>query len=236
MSIIKINYHQLIGDDLTSPFSLDGVGFEPELVYNSVSKNVIYQKCPAWKHKSTRTFLIKSPVDIDLYVDFENQRLYSENLNQYQFDQYCQPTFLDGWCTTEKTTIQLSIPRFIFWTKQKNIWIETRPHFNTVLKNNLTAISGWFNLSSWTRPIGVDFEVVDIVKPIIIKRGDPLIEISFFSKNLDDGVLLKKSFPSQKLIEQIDKQDNVKKYIKDYSNSFMFKNKKSKCPFEFLWK
>ena len=236
MSLIKINYHQTLGEKIDSCFSLDGVGFEPELLLNTVSKDSVYWECPAWKHKASRTFLIKSPVDMTFTIDVENQTLGSTNLNQQQFDEYCGPTFMTNWCSKEKVTIQLSTPRFLFWTNQKNIWVETRPHFNTVVKNNLTSFSAWFNLSSWTRQISFAFDVVDPSKPIVIKRGDPLFEVCFYSKNLDSGVLLKKSYPPKEVIDKVSKISHVKSYIRNLSKHLMFKEQKSKCPFEFLWK
>jgi len=236
MSLIKINYHQLIGPNINSPFSLGGVGFEPELLLNTVSKDSVYFRCPAWKHKATRTFVLKSPVDITLTVHSETNELRSPNLEQWQFDQYCAATFLTDWCTPEKTTIQLNVPKFIFWTTQKNVWIECRPYYKTVVKNNLTAVPGWFNLSAWTRPIGAAFDVIDPSKPIIIKRGDPLLEVCFYSKNLDYGILLKKEEPSPELMKKISQKSAIKEYIKQLSKKFMFKEQKAKCPFEFIWK
>jgi len=247
MSLIKINYHQIFGSshDENSPFSIDGIGFEPESVLNSVSKDLIYYQCPAWKHKASRTFLIKCPVDINLSVDLEQKTLHSSNLNQWQFNEYCHETFVENWCSPEKTTIQLSIPRFIFWTNQKNIWIESRPHFNTVINNNLIAVSGWFNLSSYVRPISVGFDVVDVSKPIIIKRGDPLLEVCFYSNDLNSAVSLNKEDLPKKILEEMQKRGRLFSQIsshqlgrdivkKQYES--MFKKQKSKCPFEFMWK
>ena len=236
MSLVKINYHQVIGQNIDSCFSLDGVGFEPELLLNTASKSSIYWECPAWKHKASRTFLIKSPVDMTFIVDVKNQRLSSPNLNQEQFDKYCATTFTGNWCTEEKVTIQLDIPRFLFWTKQKNVWVETRPHFNTVVKNNLTSISAWFNLSSWTRPVSCAFDVIDPSKPVVIKRGDPLFEVCFYSKNLDSGVLLKKSYPPKETVDMMYKLTDIKGHINNLSKRLMFKEQKSKCPFHFMWK
>ena len=236
MSLIKVNYHQLIGSELDTPFSLEGVGFEPELLLNTVSRDSVYYNCPAWKHKASRTFLIKSPVDIVLTVDMENQTLNSPNLTQWQFDEYCNPTFLNNWCSEEKVTIQLTVPRFMFWTEQKNIWVETRPHFNTTIKNNLTSLPAWFNLSAWTRPVGMAFDIIDPSKPVVIRRGDPVMEVCFYSKNLDSGVLLKKSYPSKEVRNDMDKKSQLKEYIRGISKHFMFKEQKSKCPFEFMWK
>jgi len=236
MSNIKINYHQLVGPDVDSPFSLDGVGFEPELMLNNVSKESVYWRCPAWKHKASRTFILRSPVDLTLTVDLENKTLNSPNVTQWQFDKYCNPTFLNNWCSEEKVTIQLTIPRFMFWTNHKNVWIESRPHFSTPIRNNLTAIPGWYNLSSWTRPLGAAFDVIDPSKPIIINRGDPLLEVCFYSKNLNDGIILKKSYPSKNVKDKMDKISLIKEYVRGVSNTLMFKEQKSKCPFDFMWK
>ena len=239
MSLIKINYYQFIGEELDSGvscLSLDGVGFEPESVFSATPKDSAYWNCPAWRHKSNRTFLIKSPIDMTLIVDVKNQTLKAPYLDQKTFDKYCSSTFVPNWCSEEKVTIQLNVPRFLFWTKQKNIWIETRPYFNTGIKNNLTSMPAWFNLSSWTRPISTAFDVVDPSKPIIIKRGDPLFEVCFYSKNLDSGVLLKKSYPPKEVIDKVSKISHVKSYIRNLSKHLMFKEQKSKCPFEFLWK
>lgn len=236
MSLIKINYHQLVGSEIDTPFSEDEFGFEPEMVLNTVSKKSVYWQCPAWNHKASRRFLIKSPVDITLTVDLENEVLNSPNLTQWQFDNYCSPTFLNNWCSEEKVTIQLTIPRFMFWTEQKNIWVETRPYFNTVIKNNLTSLSAWYNLSSWTRPVGTAFDVIDPSKPVIIRRGDPLMEVCFYSKHLNSGILLKKSYPPKKVIDGMDKKSELKEHIRGLSKRFMFIEQKSKCPFEFMWK
>lgn len=238
MSLIKINYQQIDGTNTNSPFS--EVGFDPELVVNSASKNSVYWKCPAWKHKASRTFLIRSPVTMTLGVvppnNGEGPALTSPNLTQWQFDQYLGPTFISDWCTPERTTLQLGVPRFIFWTEQKNIWVETRPHFNTAIKNNLTSIPAWFNLSAWPRAVGFACDIIDPSKPVIIRRGDPLMEICFYSNNLDSGVLLKKKQPSEELLDDMDRKGSIKEYIRGISKNYIFKKQESKCPFSHLWK
>ena len=204
--------------------------------YNYSLKNSVYSECPAWKHKATRTFLVRSPVDIELVVDVQKQGMYSTNLGSEGLNLYCSGTFIPGWCTPEKTTIQLSIPRILFWTNNKNVWVESRPHYETSVKNNLTSVPAWYNMSNWIRSIGTAFDVVDPIKPIIIKRGDILFEVCFYSKNLDDGIILKKSLPPKKIIDKMDQMSEVKKHIRNLSRKFLFKNKESKCPFHFMWK
>jgi len=234
MSNIKINYHQFhVQEYLKSPFSLDGVGYEPEMAYVK-HDNSTYYECPAWKHKQTRTFLIRSPIDVELVLDRKIGNLYSTNLNSDLFNTYCSSTFVPGWFDGERCTIQLSVPRFIFWTNEKNIWIESKPHYLTSVKNNLSSIPAWFNMSNWIRPVGTAFNIIDLDKPVSIKRGDVLYEVCFYSKNLDNGILLQKKSPPNELLNSMDKMVDLKKYLPMLSNKFIFKNKSSKCPFNFL--
>jgi hypothetical protein len=249
MSNIKINYIQFHNTDYNgSPFIRNEIGYDLESLYdykiknlNAEERNSNYYRCPSWKHKATRIFIVKSPIDITLHVDIDKQELHSPNLNQEQFDDYCTPTFMsDNWCKNDRVTIQLSVPRFIFWTNKRNIWIESRPFFKTSLQNNLTSIPGWFKISDWNRPIATSFDIVDLEKPVIIKRGDPLFEISFYSRNLDDGIILnrKKSIPDE-IVNNVNKTLSVKKYFPKFIGKYLFKEEKEdevKCPFNFLWK
>jgi len=243
MSIIKIYYHQAENTQQTdyeyfstSPISLDGVGFEPITTFETAYNKSIYYTCPAWSHKAKRTFIIRSPVDLNISIDVENQSIWVKGISQEQFDDWFFPTFAnDGWCLKEKVTLQISIPMFMFWTKHKNIWVEQRSHSLTSVNNNFSVINGWFNLSSWIRPISFAFDVVDPSKPIVIKRGDPIYEVSFYSNNLDNKIkLIKKDLPYKTYI-QMRKNVKLKDFISRISHKFIFKKQESKCPFAFLW-
>jgi hypothetical protein len=243
MTINVIEYVQFIGSNYSTPLSVDGVSYDLESEYSKSIKNTIYSQCPVWKHRSNRVYTVRSPIDVHLSVDVNSQSLYSENLSQEQFDKYFFEAFdtpEPGWCTEEKTTIQMTIPRILFWTKKKNIWIEQRAHPLTSLNNNFVVVGGCFNMSNWTRPISFAFDVIDTNRPIIIRRGDPIYQISFYSPNLDDGYLLKKSFPSSEIM---DKSANRSTLTTLFNNKIpqtiknkLFKNEESKCPFKFLWK
>ena len=240
---IDIKYHQydIIEGIKQTPLSLDCVGFEPEPVFKNFDKDAIYYPCPAWQHKAKRTFIVRSPVDITLKVTpptdgSREASIESENLNQLRFDRWVTPTFdSEGWCRKERVTLQLNIPKILFWTKSKNVWVEQKPYSLTAVNNNLIAVSGWFNVSSWTRPLSFAFDVVDTSKPIIIRRGDPMYEVCFHSSNQNDFFKLTKEEPSDPLINLIMKNTFAKSYVSRSMEKEMFKNQ-SKCPFEFLWK
>lgn len=236
MSNIKIYYHQYHSDKISeSPFSLDGVGFKPEMVLNNTPKTSVYYDCPAWKHKATRTFQIRSPIDLKLKVDREREKLQCVDWDLELFSELTQGTFVPGWCS-DNITIQFGIPQFLFWTNHKNVWIEIKPHAESSIKNNISVIPAWFNMSNWTRPVGFAFNVVKPLRPVNIKRGDVIYEVCFYSKNLNDGVILEeKEFPKE-LEKKVLRMSMVKNLIPGLSQRLIFKNKESKCPFNFMWK
>jgi hypothetical protein len=239
MSVIEIYYHQFDNADYeSSPLHLEGVGYEPESLFSISEKKSIYYSCPAWVHKAKRTFLIRSPVNIDLTLLKNGEGLHTDSMTEYQFHSWVGPsTFTEkDWYSENLVTLQLGIPKFLFWTKHKNVWLELKPHALTSHKNNLIAIGGWWNLSEWERPTSFAFDLVDRNRKIDIKRGDIIQEVCFHTDNKNDLIKLIKKQPNKTLIERSNKILNIKRYIKGLSNDLIFKEKESKCPFQFLWK
>ena len=130
---IKINYHQydIWEDILTSSLALDFVGFEPETLFQNAIKSLFYYQCPAWKYKAKRTYIVRCPVDATLKVtppDDESGEgsIESEKSKSIRFDRWISPTFdVENWCRERKsyTTIQYA-KNFLFWTDERNVWME----------------------------------------------------------------------------------------------------------------
>jgi pSer/pThr/pTyr-binding forkhead associated (FHA) protein len=80
----------------------------------------------------------------------------------------------------------------LIWTEDENVWLEFNDHPMTSYSNNCIALNGWFNISNWPRPTNFAVTIVDINKPIVIKKGDPLFRLTFYSNDLNMGVILKK--------------------------------------------
>ena len=242
MSNIKICYYQYHSNKVKpSPFNVDNVGYEPISLNSYKTDKKIYHECPVWTHKAKRTFLIRSPFDIDFIVDTSNGYI-SSNIQQQQiFDEIFLTHFSHindtiPWFTKNSATVQMDSPSFLFWTKNKNIWIEQKSHAMTSYKNNFTSVGGWFNISSWQRPLSIAMDIVDVKKPVSIKRGDVLYEVSFYSQNQEDSFYLVKEDPSDSLINKVSSNLLVKDFVKNIGGKIALKNQESKCPFHFLWK
>jgi hypothetical protein len=237
---IKINYYHNY-DHGTYPFRNEMFSIDPYPKIRDHSSKELYYDCPAWSHKAKRTFVVRSPMDFH----FQLTPIRTENGTEYYLRSssipqhlYSKIVVLDkDWYGEKEVTIQLCIPQIFFWTNHKKIWMEVRSCNTTASKNNFYAIGGWFCVSAWSRPASFAFNIVDREKPIIIKRGDPLYEVCFYSQDPNDNFILKKETPSKKVYDDWMERMSLKHFQRNLSVKYMFgqKEKESKCPFAFLW-
>jgi len=184
-------------------------------------------KCPVHNHKQSRTFVATSPIDFTLSIDRSNNKISCSRPELLEYD--------DEHIQSPKPVIQLVFPKFLFYTEDDNIWFEFNDHPMTALNNNFIAISGWFNLSNWSRTSSTAITLVDEKRCVIIKKGDPLFRVSFYPPNLDDSIILKKETNTEVIHQWVDAHS--KKSEEDWRPRLFSKTKtESKCPFSFLFK
>ena len=184
-------------------------------------------KCPVHNHKQSRTFVATSPIDFSLSIDRSNNKISCSRPELLEYD--------DEHINSPKPVIQLVFPKFLFYTEDDNIWFEFNDHPMTALNNNFIAISGWFNLSNWSRTSSTAITLVNEKRCVIIKKGDPLFRVSFYPPNLDDSIILKKETNTEVIHQWVDAHS--KKSEEDWRPRLFSKTKtESKCPFSFLFK
>ena len=184
-------------------------------------------KCPVHNHKQSRTFVATSPIDFTLSIDRSNNKISCSRPELLEYD--------DDHINSPKPVFQLVFPKFLFYTEEDNIWFEFNDHPMTALNNNFIAISGWFNLSNWSRTSSTAITLVDEKRCVIIKKGDPLFRVSFYPPNLDDSIILKKETNTEVVRQWVDAHS--KKSEEDWRHRLFSKTKtESKCPFSFLFK
>ncbi len=181
-----------------------------------------YTKCPCWGHKVDRTFVVPSPIDYTFSVGGDPVFGLDPNILQYNEED------LD----LDNPVLHLDSPHFLFWTHDSNVWLEAIDHPMTSLVNNLIVVSGWVQLSTWPVMNGLGFVIVDKSKPVVIKKGDPLMRITFHSPDLNSKVEL------EQITENTEEILNTYHTKRDESVSngtwkdrLFAKGKDSKCPF-----
>ena len=184
-------------------------------------------KCPVHNHKQSRTFVATSPIDFSLSIDRSNNKISCSRPELLEYD--------DEHINSPKPVFQLVFPKFLFYTEDDNVWFEFNDHPMTALKNNFIAISGWFNLSNWSRASSTAITPVDEKRCVIIEKGDPLFRVSFYPPNLDDSIILKKETNTEVVNQWVEAHE--KKTEEDWRPRLFSKTKtESKCPFSFLFK
>jgi len=192
-----------------------------------IDSGYVQNKCPVYNHKQSRTFVATSPIDFTLSIDRSNDKISCSRPELLEYD--------DEHIKSPKPVIQLVFPKFLFYTEDDNIWFEFNDHPMTALNNNFIAISGWFNLSNWSRTSSTAITLVDEKRCVIIKKGDPLFRVSFYPPNLDDSIILKKETNTEVVSQWVDAHS--KKSEEDWRHRLFSKTKtESKCPFSFLFK
>jgi len=199
-----------------------------------IDKGYVYQQCPAFTHKNERTFIGYSPVDISFQIERSPQGplLSIQDKKMIKFI-----TIDDEHINSPQPVFQIKVPKFLFWTHDDDVWIEQNDHPMTSLNNNFVGVPAWFNLSNWSRTLNVSGTIVNERKPVIIRRGDPLFRISFYSNNLDDNIVLKQEEYSEEYKKSVETDLFARREVKGYrKNLFSKTDETSKCPFSFLFK
>ncbi len=192
-----------------------------------IDSEYVQNKCPVYNHKQSRTFVATSPIDFSLSIDRSNNKISCSRPELLEYD--------DEHIKSPKPVIQLVFPKFLFYTEDDNVWFEFNDHPMTALNNNFIAISGWFNLSNWSRTSSTAITLVDEKRCVIIKKRDPLFRVSFYPPNLDDSIILKKETNTEVIHQWVDAHS--KKSEEDWRPRLFSKTKtESKCPFSFLFK
>ena len=187
----------------------------------------VQTKCPVHNHKQNRTFVATSPIDFSLSIDRSNNKISCSRPELLEYD--------DEHINSPKPVFQLVFPKFLFFTEDDNVWFEFNDHPMTALKNNFIAISGWFNLSNWSRASSTAITLVDEKRCVIIEKGDPLFRVSFYPPNLDDSIVLKKETNTEVVNQWVEAHSKITE--QDWRPRLFSKTKtESKCPFSFLFK
>ena len=211
--MIKVHYTPL------KPAEIDGYDItkEIETEYHS------YQKCPVWKHKTNRTFVVHSPIDFSISV--KNEQLV------YDMPEFFPVIISDATELESKhPIIQLKFPLYYFWTDADNLWFEMLDHPMTSLNNNMYIIGGWWNLAGYPRSISVAIKIVNNNNPVIIQQGDPLYRIRFYSDNLNEGFKLIKNDDIPINVKQQRVANDPKIIGSEGMNKRLFN--KRECPFK----
>lgn len=197
---------------LESP-ELEIIFFEPEPAYKFLLNkkgDANYLQCPALPAYLKNTFILRSPLDVNLWIDDKGE-FRTDSCNQTFYDK----NFLCKRGRHGEFFAQLP-PAILFFTDtDKSVIAELLPPVLHETPNAL-FIPGSFDISKWVRPLNYGFEIADKTKPVQIKRGDPLYMVKFVCE--DDGFVSLERVPITEEIEQMSNACTKVKYVLPHIN------------------
>jgi hypothetical protein len=158
-----------------------------------------YNGCFAHKWSIINKFVYKSNLDLSFKI-LDVGEEYKINFNKPQAQNAFNTNLLSirmGDKVKDNNPVFQIETDMSFICKDK-VFIEMQQHPDTPI--NLKLITGKFDISQWVRPLNCAFEIKNQHQEIVIKRGDPLAIIAFYSNKINDTYKLKKIKPSQELI------------------------------------
>jgi len=186
--------------------------FAPEPAFKffkNSRKDSEYLRCPAFAKALKNTFILRSPYDLTLKINYEDKKLSILNKSQEFYDNHIKFHRI----INDEDPILLSIPpRYFFITDSKvPVEITSMPMILTP-NSQFGVICGSFDITKWVRFVECAMEIYTTKDIIEIKIGDPLYMITFNPQN-GDTVILEQDICTPELINLQDGCTAVKRSI-----------------------
>lgn len=213
--------------------------FDP---YTNLSKEVIssrkgatFLKCPAHTDFIRNTFVFHAPFDLTIDINVNNEsgdvRIFCENISQGVFDTMIDTRFLLDSDRGSSPYPLVGIDWLSVFQADEPMLMQALPatmHYND-FTSKAAIIPGEFDISKWTRPVEIVFEVRNTVERIEIKKGDAL---AYFKFHCTDIVKLEMSETPWPEMNECNKIRNANKFrpLKERYES-LEQVRQGKCPY-----
>lgn len=209
-----------------------------------IHKGNNFFQCPAVTDYCKNTYAIKSELDIELSYNKDTGWVSSSIPSQAFFDEFVFVEPKMDWVKTVRITLP---SRHVFYSDD-DIQAELIPAYlqGSRVPENINVVPGTFNISKWIRPLECSGIILDLDKPIKIKKGDVLYYVRFIPKT-DSKITLERVALTEDIKQITFACLFVKELKKKLPLSAMYilaegamgvfkRNRKPKCPFSRLWK
>ena len=200
-----------------------------------------FTRCPAFKETYKNTFVIKSPIDIEITYDKDAQLVTIEPQGQNFFNQniFCRGHLVG---INDSFLMSFAVHYLFIADNDCDMELKVASMHDSDFINKTRLIEGTFNVGKWYRPIELAFELKDLEEnvKIKIKRGDALAYVKFIPIDGNKIDLKYKDFPAETseavkaclFVKDLDNKLSLKTL---YELSERVRNKlwfnKKKCPF-----
>lgn len=207
------------------------LGFPPEPVLNVYYNDVksLFMKCPAFKSEWQNTYVIRSPIDME--IEYHRGHLGNKRMNVIrpsdcspEVKKYLlKPRFNNAEGKNAHEVFSLMTIPYIFWSESSVMMNYMHPFLEWDNPNGLRVLGGHFDIGKWRRHLEYAAELRHPEGIFKFKRGDIMMYVRFtLSSQPHKKVVLKETKPTQQLLDEIQHNSYLKYFM-------------PKCPLEMLY-
>lgn len=197
-------------------------------------KGSTFLKCPAHTDFLKNTFVFLAPFDItlDIAITDSNRAVTSINLTQEVFDNLIDTRFLEDYNSETNPFPLIGIDWLNVFTSDESVLMQVLPAFmhHNEFTEKTAVIPGEFNISKWTRPVELVFEIRSNQEKIVIKKGDAIAYFKFHSDQLIKLVPSSTPWEEIKLCNNIRQADTFRPLDDRYTS--LKEERIKQCPYE----
>jgi hypothetical protein len=213
----RTNFYGASGVDLLSIEPIPVFKFYPEMATAN------YRKCPAHQNQFKNTFVVCSPIDMEVVINKEeswcdiieppslpkeafNPRFKEENESPY-------PLF----------TFRLNRIMLMPQDPSIDVYVEQlEPILEWERDTNIRIIEGNFNISKWTRPLEASYEQRTKNMTVKFKRGQPMYYFRLSTNDPEDIVVLNRVEMNKESFEDSERCLQVKEFAPNKRLKFLY--------------
>lgn len=212
----------------TNFYGADGIellAIEPVSVfkYYPETASANYRKCPAHQNQFKNTFVVCSPIDVEVKINKEETRC-----DIIEPPQLPREAFNPRFGEEHESPYPMFTFRFnrIMLMPQDptiDVYVEQlEPILEWDRDTNIRIIEGNFNISKWTRPLEASYEQRHKNMTVKFKRGQPMYYFRLSTNDPDDIVVLNRVEMNQKLYEDSERCLQVKEFAPNKKLKFLY--------------
>ena len=212
----RTNFYGSSGIDLLTIEPVSVFKYYPEMATAN------YRKCPAHQNQFKNTFVVCSPIDIEVNINKEEtwcdivdpKNIPKEVFNPRFGEEHESPYPL---FTFRMNRLLLTAPG------AKDIYVEQLdPILEWDRDRNIRIIEGNFNISKWTRPLEASYEQRNKNMTVKFKRGQPMYYFRLSTNDPDDIIVLNRVEMTKEMYKDCERCLQVKEFAPNKKLKFLY--------------
>lgn len=214
----------LVGWFLPRSLEARAIWFDPVLYAwkpEDTQNSAIFTHCPAYQNFIRNLYVIRSPFDLHLTCSLldagcELEVAEKSSIKPAELGRLIKVHPHAEWREPNKPLLQLMLNYYFISDDDVDVQYLsplTTTYFNPALPG--LVLQGRWNIHSWVRPVNFVFEWWDTNAPLIIRRGQPILNLLFHPPAPQKKISLVEAEETDEVIAMARRVQNINSYIRN---------------------